>query len=123
MPKRMIPAVMAGVLLVASPGWSADQQPSRTQAQVQAEEQEQIYGSQIMTPEERAQYRDRMRAAATEEERQRIRREHHEEMKIRAAKRGITLPDEPPERGMGRGMGPGGGMGPGPGGGMGGGRR
>lgn len=82
-----------------------------------------IYGSQMMTQQERDQYRDRMRSAKTAEERERTRAEHHERMKERAQARGITLPDEPPAgRGpasAGGGMGQGGGMGPGGGGGRG----
>ena len=77
-----------------------------------AEQGEQIYGSQLMTQQERIEYRSKLRAAKTVEERRRIRKEHHERMKERAKERGMTLPDEPPERGSG--MGPGsGGMGPG----------
>jgi len=55
-----------------------------------------IYGYQLMTPEERAQYRQRIRNAKTEEERTRIRAEHHKEMQERARERGITLPSPPP---------------------------
>jgi 1,2-phenylacetyl-CoA epoxidase catalytic subunit len=74
-----------------------------------------VYGSQLMTKEEQAEYRARRQAAKTPEEREKIRREHHEKMKARAAERGVTLPDEPPAPGMGKGMGAGGGgMGPGP---------
>ena len=87
-------------------------------AQPQAKKQEQVYGSQLMTREERVAYRAKMRAAKTPEEREKIRAEHHEQMKVRAKERGVTLPDMPPA--MGGGMGPGGG-GMGPGGGMGGG--
>ncbi len=79
-----------------------------------------IYGSQLMTAEERNEYRNRMRAAKTAQEREQIRKEHHERMKMRAKEKGVTIPDEPPERGKGMGprdgMGPGGGMGPGMGG-------
>lgn len=85
-----------------------------------AQMRDQIYGSQLMTPEERSAYRDRMRSAKTAEEREAIRTEHHKQMSARAKERGITLPEEPPAAGMGRGMGPGGmGQGMGPGGGMG----
>ena len=103
------------------------EEPAQIRQQEQARQQEQIYGSQLMTPEERTAYRARMRAAKTQEERERIRAEHHEQMKMRAKEKGVTLPDMPPA--MGGGMGPGGGgMGPGgggmgPGGGMGGGGR
>jgi len=89
-------------------------------AQKQVKQQEQVYGSQLMTREERVAYRAKMRAAKTQEEREKIRAEHHEQMKARAKERGVTLPDAPPARGGG--MGPGGG-GMGPGGGMGGGPR
>lgn len=86
-----------------------------------SQDQEPIYGSQLMTPEERDQYQTRLRAAQTPEERRRIREEHHELMKKRAKERGVTLPGEPrdrDDRGMGpgagpRGMEPGDGMGPG----------
>lgn len=67
-----------------------------------------IYGSRLMTEEERMQYRDRMMAAKTPEEREQIRREHHEKMKERAREKGLTLPDEPGSKGMGYGHGPGG---------------
>lgn len=75
-----------------------------------------LYGYQLMTPQERAAHRDKMRAAKTYEERERIRKEHHAAMQIRAKEKGVTLPDEPPA-GRGPGSGPGGGgMGPGGGG-------
>ena len=81
-----------------------------------AQNQTPIYGSQLMTQQERNEYRARMRNLRTAQERERFRLEHHERMQERARARGITLPDEPPARG-GRGMGPGGqGMGPGGGG-------
>lgn len=74
---------------------------------------EAIYGYQMMTPQERDEHRAKMGAAQTQEERERIRAEHHALMKERAKERGITMPDQPPARGMGGGMGPSGGMGPG----------
>jgi hypothetical protein len=93
---------------------------TRDQDRLRTRDQDQVYGSQLMTQEERNAYSERMRAAKTEQEREQIRKEHHEQMKVRAKEKGVTLPDEPPARG--RGMGPGKGMGPGmgPGGGAGG---
>jgi hypothetical protein len=87
-----------------------------TPAGAQEQAQEQVYGSQLMTAEERAAYRQRLMAAKTEEERNQIRAEHHVRMQERAKEKGVTLPDEPPMGGMhmGPGMG-GGGMGPGKG--------
>lgn len=75
------------------------QDASRTQRETAT--QERIYGSQLMTQQERNEYRARMRAAKTAEERERIRAEHHAAMQARAKERGVTLPEEPPARGRG----------------------
>ena len=102
-------SVVTVPVLAADP--ARDQDQARTQDQVRDQD---IYGSQLMTAQERNEYRNRMRATKTLEERERIRAEHHEQMKVRAKERGVTLPDEPPAgRGPGMGPGPGGGMGPG----------
>lgn len=81
-----------------------------------------VYGSQLMTNQERIEHRNKLRAAKTAEEREQIRLQHHEQMQLRAKEQGVTLPDTPPAQGGGQGrrmgpggsMGPGGGMGPGP---------
>jgi sensor c-di-GMP phosphodiesterase-like protein len=120
-------ALVIVLSLYAGSALAADQE--RAQERVQKQEQEQIYGSQLMTQQERAEYSAKMRTAKTAEEREQIRKEHHARMKERAAERSVTLTEEPPARGSGMGscgeqMGSGGaGMGP-RGGGMGsGGRR
>ncbi|MFZ2852799.1 MAG: hypothetical protein WAZ34_01645 [Rhodocyclaceae bacterium] len=59
-----------------------------------------IYGSELMDPEELNEHRAKMRAAASAEEREHIRNEHHQQMRVRAEKRGITLPEHPPARKM-----------------------
>lgn len=83
-----------------------------------------IYGSQLMTPEERTEQRSRMLNATSDQEREHLRAEHHEQMKQRGQAQGITLPDQPPPaprqaqrgaRGGGK-VGPGAGMGQGRGG-------
>ncbi len=112
----MVSALATALYLSAGFALAADQEPAKEKAQTQ--KQEQIYGSQLMTQQERAEQRDRMRAAKTAEEREQIRKEHHERMQERAKERGVSLPDEPPARGSGMGpgsgrMGSGGGMGPG----------
>lgn len=84
-----------------------------------AADEEPIFGSQLMTEEERIDYRARWRAARTDDERAKLRSDHHERMKDRARERGVTLAEEPPARGAGMGPGSGSGMGPGPGGGAG----
>ena len=122
--KTLMLTAMTGVAAVTiGLAIAADQDRTQQQGQTQTKTQDQIYGSQLMTQQERAEFRSRMRAAKTAEEREQIRKEHHESMKVRAKERGVTLPDEPPVRGggmmdPGSGMGPGGmggGMGPGSG--------
>lgn len=82
-----------------------------------------VYGSQLMTRQERVEHRNKLRAAKTAEEREQIRLQHHEQMQLRAKEQGVTLPETPPAQGgrMGRRMPPAGGMGPGSGMGAGGG--
>ena len=80
--------------------------------EAQIQQRQTIYGSQLMTPQERMEYRSKMRSLKTRQEREAFRLEHHKEMQERARARGMQLPDMPPPGGgMGRGMGPGGGMG------------
>jgi hypothetical protein len=50
-------------------------------------------GQQLMTPEERTALREKMRNAATPEERQKIATENRAEMQKRAKEKGITLPE------------------------------
>lgn len=67
-----------------------------------------VYGSQLMTEQERLEYRNRLQNAATEEERLQIRTEHHQQMQERASEQGVTLPDMPPQakgKALGKGMG------------------
>jgi hypothetical protein len=106
---------LAASTVLAVDGTAAAQSAKeQTGQEIKKQTEERIYGSQLMTPQERAEHRTRMQAAKTAEEREQIRKEHHEKMKVRAKERGVTLPDEPPAMGMGKGLGPGGGMGPGP---------
>lgn len=81
--------------------------------------EEQVYGSQLMTQQERQEHRAKMQSMQTMEEREQYRMEHHEMMQERAKEQGVSLPDEPPMRNKGMGGGQGGGMGGGQGGGMG----
>lgn len=115
MNKRMnlIFALVSVMSLCAGAVLAVDQAPVQGRARVQ--EQEQIFGSQLMTDQERLEYHARMRAAQTPEAREQVRDEHHQVMQARAKAQGVALPDEPPARGSGmgagRGMGPGGGRG------------
>ncbi|HUW00347.1 MAG TPA: hypothetical protein VMV88_09330 [Gallionella sp.] len=121
--KLVISALMGSLMFAGGYAIAADQDRTRlqdqdqtrlldrdqTKDQIRDRTGDRIYGSQLMTREERNQYRKQIRAAKTAKERERIRAEHHERMKVRAKERGMTLPDNPPARG---GMRPGGGMGP-----------
>lgn len=71
-----------------------------------------LYGQELMSPQERQAHIDKMRAAATREERIKLRDEHRAEMRKRAQEQGVSLPEPRGPRGPG---GPGGGPGPGPG--------
>ena len=90
-------------------------------AQDQVQTQVQIYGSQLMTPAERTEYQSKLRALKTDKERDAFRLDHHDKMKVRAAEKGVTLPNSPPAVGAGpkansgMGAGPGSGMGAGQG--------
>lgn len=98
--------VLAGSFFPFSiPASAAETSESSVSTQQQDRE---IYGWQLMTPEERAAYRSRMRAANTIAERDKIRQQHHEEMVTRAKDRGMTLPPDPPRDSRGgSGYGPG----------------
>lgn len=99
--------LMGALSLSAVNATAADPQPVQEMAGTQT--QEQVYGSQLMTIDERNEYQTKMRAAKTAEERELLRTKHHQSMQERAKARGMTLPDEPPARGGGMGMGSGGG--------------
>ncbi|MGA7180471.1 MAG: hypothetical protein WBX11_12900 [Thiobacillaceae bacterium] len=104
------------VLVHAADGDGVQQRvDEKTQQEARVQQRDRIYGSELMTPRERHEYQMKMRSLKTQREREKLRREHHEQMKIRAKKLGKTLPDEPPARGMGAGQGRSGGMGSGAG--------
>ena len=88
---------------------SGVQQQTANQAQSMAQEQaqERVYGSSLMTQQERNEYQNQMRQMKTAEERANFRAQHHEQMKQRAQAQGKVLPDDVPakNRGQGGGMG------------------
>ena len=115
--KKIIVTMITGAVVIsANPLWAATATQDRTKEKIQTQtkDQEPIYGSELMTEKERNEYRERMRSAKTQQEREKIRSEHHDRMLARAKERGVTIPDQPPAKGAGNG--PGGGMGPGAGG-------
>lgn len=74
-------------------------------AAVFAADQDEAYGWQLMTEQERVEHRETMRSLKTHEEREAYRKAHHEKMQERAEERGVDLPEDPQERGRGRGSG------------------
>lgn len=124
MKKRLLILFALATTMSIHPGFSlAATTPTPAKENAQVQDKEEIYGSQLMTQQERTEFRAKMRSAKTIEEQQQFRIEHHKAMQERAAARGITLPDQPVAGGHGMGpgngmMGQGGGMGSG-GGGMG----
>ena len=100
------------MMLGANVSVAADQAQAQQKTQDKAQKPELIYGSQLMTAEERAGYRAKMRSLKTKEAREALRMEHHQQMQERAKARGKTLPDMPPMQGGGMMMKPCGGPGP-----------
>jgi hypothetical protein len=80
-----------------------------------ADDQKMVYGSQLMTDQEKSEFREKLRTAKTDEERDQLLKEHHEQMMERAKEKGLTLPDEPLQQGAGMGQGSGKGYGSGKG--------
>lgn len=121
--KSIIDFCVAGSLLVVSTGsYAVDQNQSQSQDQIQQKSQiqdqdriedrdrDRIYGSHLMTSQERTEYRANMRNLKTEREREAYLFEHHKKMQERARERNLNLPDNPPVRGGG--IGPSGGASP-----------
>ena len=86
------------------PTWFTGAAERSAVQEISGAQQQQVYGSQLMTQEERVAYHTQMRAAKNEEEREQLRKEHHQRMQERAKIRGFILPEEPMTRGGGMGM-------------------
>jgi uncharacterized membrane protein YgcG len=107
--------------LVAASAVAQTPQSETVQMQPRTQTQERIYGSELMSEQERNEYRKRMSETKTEQEREQLRKEQHERMNDRAKQRGMTLPDEPramsqgqtPRQSQGSGLSPGAGGRPG----------
>lgn len=68
---------------------------------VMAQDEEQVFGRQLMTQEELQEHRRTMQSFDMPEARQTYREEHHQRMLERARERGVTLPEEPGMQGKG----------------------
>jgi hypothetical protein len=100
----MLKTIMIMFALVGIGTLSSDLALAAGQEQVN-QQQEQVYGRELMTEQEREAQQSKMRAAKTNEEREKIRTEQHERMKERAKESGKTLSDKPPVNGGGMGRG------------------
>lgn len=74
---------------IASPSFAAPAEPVAREI---------IPGSELMTSQEREQYRLRLRGAGSAEERERLRAEHVQAMEERARLRGLRVSDPSRER-------------------------
>ena len=93
MKKTLILSVVAATLALSSGlVMSEDSEMSADRP----ETQQQVHGRQLMTQQEREEFRNKMRSASSAEERQQIQQEQHERMKSRAKERGLSMPDNPP---------------------------
>jgi hypothetical protein len=92
-------SMVAGALALAF-GLALAAEPAATQQPVK----EELYGSQLMTQQERAAHRAKMRAATTPEAKAQIRAAQHDRMKQRARQLGLELPETPPAVGGGMGV-------------------
>jgi hypothetical protein len=99
-PRSSISKTAAVIGLVSATAWSS----VGVHAQDQTQTQTQIYGSQLMTDAERAAFQTKMRSLKTTAERDAFRVEHHDQMKARAAEKGVTLPDTPMMNKSGKGQ-------------------
>ena len=90
-PRSSITKTAAVIVIVSATAWSS----VGVHAQDQTQTQPQIYGSQLMTDAERTAFQTKMRSLKTTAERDAFRVEHHDQMKARAAEKGLTLPDTP----------------------------
>ncbi len=84
----VIPAAIAAALICAAlpAQWAAAAESAPVAREI-------IPGSELMTTQEREQYRLRLRGAGTPEERERLRAEHVKAMEERARVRGLKVID------------------------------
>ena len=93
--KTLVFAVITSAMAWISVGVHAQDQPQT---------QKQVYGYQLMTDAERTAYQTKMRTLKTTAERDAFRTDHHDQMKARAAEKGLTLPDAPMMNKTGKGQ-------------------
>lgn len=76
---------LLGLLVIALASSAALAQPAARAPR------EYIYGAELMTPQEREEYRQRTGSGKTDADRLQIRERHREQLRARARQRGIEL--------------------------------
>jgi hypothetical protein len=99
-PRSSISKTAAVIVIVSATAWSS----VGVHAQDQTQTQTQVYGHQLMTDAERTAYQTKMRTLKTTTERDAFRLDHHDQMKARAAEKGLFLPDAPMMNKTGKGQ-------------------
>jgi len=74
-----------------------DQDRDRDRDRDRIHQDQEIYGGNLMTEQERNQYRERLQNASSKEEQKRIQAEHQNMIQERARQQGVKLPPPPPE--------------------------
>ena len=92
--QKILGMLLAAVFLLGTGVFAAQQ------------EEQQAYGWQMMTEQERQEDKQQMRELKSGEERETYRYQHHKKMQGRARQQRVTLPETPGS--YGKGMGPGG---------------
>lgn len=90
---RLFAVVAVSLACVASPLAVAEEQPAAEQTQAQPPVQKR--GSPLMSPEELAQHREKLRSLKTEEERKAYLAEHRKMLRERARQQRLKQPEAP----------------------------
>lgn len=99
MKKSLVISAMAAFMVLSS-GLVMAEDMAVSKDKLETTKQEAVRGGQLMTREEREEFRNNMRSAQSAEERQKIQKEHHERMRARAKERHLNMSKEPPFDGM-----------------------
>ena len=78
---------------LADPDQDRDRQRDRLREDADLNSDQAIYGWQLMTRQEIAAYRQRLRQLSSVDERSRYREQHRQTMQTRAQQRGVSLPN------------------------------
>jgi hypothetical protein len=94
---RLAGVATLAIIFVAPTATAEKSERYRThpRTETQSPLQPPVYGSPLMTQQERDEYYNRLHNAPTQQERERVRAEHRQRMQQRAQERGLSLPAQP----------------------------